>query len=53
MLTLDKRSMEKLNERVRENAALRVEIELLKDAIRNGRSITNVSDKALKLFGLI
>lgn len=53
MLTLDKKSMEKLNERVRENATLRVEIELLKDAIRNGRSITGVSAKALELFGLI
>lgn len=53
MLTLDEKSMEKLNERVRENATLRIEIDLLKDAIRNGRSITNVSDKALKLFGLI
>lgn len=53
MLPLAKESMEKLNERVSENTLLRIEIELLKDAIRNGRSITNVSDKALKLFGLI
>ena len=45
--------MEKLNKRVSENTLLRIEIELLKDAIRNGRNITNVSDKALKLFGLI
>ena len=53
MLTLDKKSMDELNKRVSENTLLRTEIELLKDAIRNGKSITNVSDKALKLFGLI
>ena len=53
MLPLSKETMEKLNERVRENTALRIEIELLKDAIRNGKSITNVSAKALELFGLI
>ena len=45
--------MEKLNKRIHENTLLRIEIELLKDATRNGRSVTNVSDKALKLFGLI
>lgn len=53
MLTLDKKPMDELNKRVSENTLLRMEIELLKDAIRNGRSIANVSDKALKLFGLI
>lgn len=53
MLPLGKESMEKLNKRVSENAALRIEIDLLKDATRNGKSVTNVSDKALKLFGLI
>ena len=53
MLPLGKESIEKLNKRIHENTQLRMEIELLKDAIRNGRSITNVSDKALKLFGLI
>ena len=53
MLTLDKKSMDELNKRVSENARLRAEINILKDAIRNGRSIANVSDKALKLFGLI
>ena len=53
MLPLSKETMEKLNERVHENTLLRVEIELLKDAIRNGKSITNVSAKALELFGLI
>ena len=45
--------MDELNKRVSENTLLRIEIDLLKDAIRNGKSITNVSDKALKLFGLI
>ena len=53
MLPLSKETMEKLNERVRENATLRIEIDILKDAIRNGRSITSVSAKALELFGLI
>lgn len=53
MLTLDKKSMDELNKRVSENTLLRIEVDLLKDAIRNGRSVTNVSDKALKLFGLI
>ena len=53
MLTLDKKSMDELNKRVSENTLLRTEIDILKDAIRNGRSVTNVSDKALKLFGLI
>ena len=53
MSPLSEETMEKLNERVRENTTLRIEIELLKDAIRNGRSVTGVSDKALKLFGLI
>lgn len=53
MLPLDKETVKKIDERVRENARLRIEIDLLKDAIRNGRSVTNVSDKALKLFGLI
>lgn len=53
MLPLSEETMEKLNERVRENTTLRIEIDILKDAIRNGRSVTNVSDKALKLFGLI
>ena len=53
MLTLDKKSMDELNKRVSENTLLRMEIDILKDAIRNGRSVTNVSDKALKLFGLI
>lgn len=53
MLTLDKKSMDELNKRVSENTLLRIEVDLLKDAIRNGRSITNVSAKALELFGLI
>ena len=53
MLTLDEKSMDELNKRVSENSRLRAEIDILKDAIRNGRSVTNVSDKALKLFGLI
>lgn len=53
MSPLSKETMEKLNERIRENATLRIEIDILKDAIRNGRSITGVSAKALKLFGLI
>ena len=53
MLTVDKKSMDELNKRVSENTLLRMEIDILKDAIRNGRSVTNVSDKALKLFGLI
>ena len=53
MLTLDKKSMDELNKRVSENTLLRIEVDILKDAIRNGRSVTNVSDKALKLFGLI
>lgn len=53
MLTLDKKSMDELNKRVSENTLLRIEVDILKDAIRNGRSIANVSDKALKLFGLI
>nr|DAS48994.1 MAG TPA: hypothetical protein [Caudoviricetes sp.] len=45
--------MDELNKRVSENTLLRIEVDLLKDAIRNGRSITNVSAKALELFGLI
>lgn len=53
MLTLDKKSMDELNKRVSENSRLRAEIDILKDAIRNGRSVTNVSAKALELFGLI
>ena len=53
MLTLDEKSMEELNKRISENSLLRIEIDLLKDAIRNGKSITNVSAKALELFGLI
>jgi len=53
VLTLDKKSMDELNKRVSENARLRAEIDILKDAIRNGRSVTNVSAKALELFGLI
>jgi len=53
VLTLDKKSMDELNKRVSENSRLRAEIDILKDAIRNGRSITNVSAKALELFGLI
>ena len=53
MLTLDEKSMDELNKRVSENSRLRTEIDILKDAIRNGRIVTNVSDKALKLFGLI
>lgn len=53
MLTLDKKSMDELNKRVSENTLLRVEIDILKDTIRNGRSITSVSAKALELFGLI
>ena len=53
MLTLDKKSIDELNKRVSENTLLRIEVDILKDAIRNGKSITNVSDKALELFGLI
>lgn len=53
MLTLDKKSMDELNKRVSENTLLRIEVDLLKDATRNGRSVTNVSAKALELFGLI
>ena len=53
MLTLDKKSMDELSKRIHENTLLRAEIDILKDAIRNGRSITNVSAKALELFGLI
>lgn len=53
MLTLDKKSMDELSKRVSENSRLRAEIDILKDAIRNGRSVTNVSAKALELFGLI
>ena len=53
MLTLDKKSMDELNKRVSENSHLRAEIDILKDAICNGRSVTNVSAKALELFGLI
>ena len=53
MVQLDEESTKNLNKRISENARLRIEIDLLKDAIRNGRSITNVSAKALELFGLI
>jgi hypothetical protein len=53
VLTLDKKSMNELNKRVSENTLLRIEVDILKDAIRNGKSITGVSAKALKLFGLI
>ena len=53
MSPLSEETMENLNKRISENTTLRVEIELLKDAIRNGRSVTNVSAKALELFGLI
>lgn len=53
MSPLSEETMEKLNKRIHENTQLRIEIDLLKDAIRNGRSITNVSAKALELFGLI
>ena len=53
MVQLDEESTKNLNKRIHENTLLRFEIDLLKDAIHNGRSITNVSDKALKLFGLI
>nr|DAX74520.1 MAG TPA: hypothetical protein [Caudoviricetes sp.] len=53
MVQLDEESTKNLNKRIHENSLLRVEIDLLKDAIRNGRSVTNVSAKALELFGLI
>ena len=53
MSPLSEESTKNLNKRISENARLRVEIDLLKDAIRNGRSVINVSAKALELFGLI
>nr|DAR85658.1 MAG TPA: hypothetical protein [Caudoviricetes sp.] len=53
MSPLSEKTMENLNKRISENTRLRIEIDLLKDAIRNGRSVTGVSDKSLKLFGLI
>lgn len=53
MVQLDEESTKNLSERIHENSLLRIELDLLKDAIRNGRSVTNVSAKALELFGLI
>ena len=53
MSPLSGETMENLNKRISENTRLRIEIDILKDAIRNGRSVTNVSAKALELFGLI
>lgn len=53
MSPLSEKSMDELNKRVSENTLLRTEIDILKDAIRNGGSVTSVSAKALELFGLI
>ena len=53
MVQLDEESTKNLNKRISKNTRLRIELDLLKDAIRNGRSITGVSAKALELFGLI